>query len=210
MKKHLRTLSVVLVVLVLASVLGSWVFAQGSDSQPESTQGVASLAGSDSQPVGPPEVVIPAMYQPSAEVLAAPPPVPTTPVYFTPQDENSSATVIFLYNTSGTARIVRIQTWQLNGNAYVDEEISVPAHGMVRICTDPINSTSLGWQDVVLVNFRTLSAYARMLLPEGVKADAYVVWNGASDYDPDDAVPTLNIRFSTDPESVYLPAVHSD
>lgn len=211
MKRHLRTVSVVVVVVVMALTLGSWVVAQGSDDQPGSTQAGASLAGSDDQPIGPPEVIIPERYQPKAGAVAAPvPPVPTTPVYFTPQDGTGNATVLFLYNTSDTSANVRLRSYTLAGAQNVDTTVTVPAGELVRICSDAVTSTQSSWQDVVIVNFTTLSAYARMLLPEGVKAEAYVVWNGSADYDPNDALPTLNIRFSTDPESVYLPAIHSD
>ena len=208
MKKHMRTLSVVLVVLVLALALGSWVVAQGSDNQPDSPVGAASLDTSDTDPGAEPEVVIPEKYQPTAGALAAPPRIPTTPVYFTPQDLNNSCTVIFLYNTSTSAASVRIQSWQTTGSEYVDTTVVVPANGMVRICAD---STTASWADVILVNFRVYSAYARMLLPAGVKAEAYVAWQGNVDYNPDlTSVPVLPIRFSTDPASVFLPAVHSD
>jgi len=206
MKKHLRTLSVVLVVLVLALALGSWVVAQGSD--PDSPVGAAALDTSDTDPGAEPEVVIPEKYQPSAEALAAPRPVPTTPVYFTPQDMNNSCTVIFLYNTSDSAATVRIQAWRTSGVEFLDTNVVVPANGMVRICSD---ATTTNWADTVLVNFKAFSAYARMLLPAGVKAEAYVAWNGTGDYNPDaQGVAVLPIRFSTDPESVFLPAVHSD
>ena len=203
MKKHLRIASLVILVVVLASAFGSWVIAQGSDSQPDAPQ-AAPPAGSDSNPVGPPEIVIPDKYQPDP---AAPPPgpsVPTTPVYFVPQDQNNSCTVIFLYNTSDTNGTVRIQSWETDGTEEIDTTVSVPAHHMVRVCSDSVVSL---WPDAVLVNFRSSSAYARMLLPEGVKADAFVAWNGSNPYSPEDALPTLHIRFSTDPESVYLPAV---
>jgi len=208
MKKHLRTLSLVLVVLVLASALGSWVVAQGSDSQPDSPVGGASLDSSDADPGAEPEVVIPEKYQPKAGALAASRPIPTTPVYFTPQDLNNSCTVIFLYNTSNSAATVRIQSWQPSGSEYIDTNVAVPANGMVRICSD---ATSTLWADSILVNFRVYSAYARMLLPAGIKAEAYVAWNGTGDYNPDaQGIAVLPIRFSTDPASVYLPTVHSD
>ena len=108
---------------------------------------------------------------------------------------------------------MRIQAWDADGSEYIDTNVAVPANGMVRICSDATTAT---WADVVLVNFRVYSAYARMLLPTGVKAEAYVAWQGTGDYDPEVAVPVMPIRFSTDPASVFLPgsiflpAVHND
>jgi hypothetical protein len=51
--------------------------------------------------------------------------------------------------------------------------------------------------------------YAKMTLPPGVHAEAYVVWNGGIEYDPLQIVPTLPIRFSTDPPTVFLPMVEN-
>jgi hypothetical protein len=57
------------------------------------------------------------------------------------------------------------------------------------------------------VNFTTFSAYAKMTLPAGVKADGYVAWDLTGTYDPLTSTQTLPLRFSTDPASVFLPAV---
>jgi hypothetical protein len=212
MKKRVATFSIVVAVLIVVLALGSWVLAQSDDSRPtgersESAQPAATLSGGDSQPAGPPEVIIPARYQPRADTSGIEANGSTATVYFTPQDENTSTTVIFLYNTGDTAATVGLQTFTLNGSPYIDTSILVPAHELVRICGDTVNTISATWQDVVYVNFTTFSTYGKMTLPSGVKAEAYVVWNGTSEYDPLQVVPTLNIRFSTDPATIFLPAI---
>jgi hypothetical protein len=208
MKEKLSILGLVIVIVVgLGLLLGSWAVAQDSDSQPEDApQGAGSAADSDSNPASPPQVVIPAQYQPPASSLSVEATHAAT-VYFTPQDENTSTTVIFLYNTSEITATVDLQTFRLDGSPYIDTSILVPAHALVRICADTVTTVASSWQDVVLVNFTTSSTYARMSLPEGVKAEAYVVWNDGGSYDPLQVAPTLNIRFSTDPATVFLPAV---
>ncbi len=59
----------------------------------------------------------------------------------------------------------------------------------------------------VLVNFTTFSAYAKMTVPLGVKADGFVAWDVTGVYDPLSSTLTLPLRFSTDPDSVFLPTV---
>jgi hypothetical protein len=212
MRKRFATLSIAVVILIVVLALGSWALAQSDDSQPtgaqpESAQPATALSGSDSQPAGPPEVIIPAKYQPRAGSHGIEANGSEATVYFTPQDENTSTTVIFLYNTGDTTATVGLQTLGLDGTVYIDTSILVPADGLVRICGDEVVTISWTWQDVVLVNFTTASTYAKMTLPSGVKAEAYVVWNGGAEYDPLQVVPTLNIRFSTDPASVFLSSI---
>ena len=57
------------------------------------------------------------------------------------------------------------------------------------------------------MNFTTFSAYAKMTVPAGVKADGYVAWDTVGFYDPLSNTLTLPLRFSTDPASVFLPSI---
>jgi hypothetical protein len=210
MKGRLVVFGIGLVVLVFALLLTSWTLAQGSDSGGTGTDVGGGLAGSDSSPEGPPEVVIPDKYQVPAGTESGTSANGSTLVYFTPQDENTSTTVLFLYNTGTTDANVAIQTFQLSGSLYINTSVAVPAGELVRICGDTVSSVSATWQDVVLVNFTTFSTYGTLELPDGVKAEAYVVWNNGSTYDPLQLAYTLPIRFSTDPATVFLPAVQRD
>ncbi|MHC1725303.1 MAG: hypothetical protein AB9866_04695 [Syntrophobacteraceae bacterium] len=160
---------------------------------------------SDSNPDGIARVVIPREFQPSSTRESGATGADT--LYFTPQDENSSCTVLFLYNTGDTDKLVALQTFRLNGDAFIDTAINVPAHRMVRICSDEVSSFSPSWQSVVLINFTTYSAYAKMTLPAGVRAGGYVAWNNASYYDPGISAPTLKLRLTADNSrnsTVYL------
>ena len=214
MKGHHMLLTAGTAVLVIALSLWSFVIAQSpSDSRPGNaalpSAPEAGSLGSDSNPVGLPEVFVPDQYRPSADELANAVAVPSATVYFTPQDENTSTTVLFLYNTSTASATVRIWTYTLNGSSFISAQVSVPPAGLVRICGDEVSTASVTWQDVVLINFRTASTYAKMTLPAGVKAEGYVVWNNASTYDPLQVAPTLPLRFSTDPPTVFLPSVRT-
>lgn len=205
MKKWLLgTVGVVLVLLIGGAVLASGVLAQGGDSG--GTVGPAKGApGSDSNPTGPAEIVIPERYR--AQPGSRPTQAGTTIVWFTPQDENTSTTVIFLYNTGDTTGTVTVETFELDGAQQIATDVLVPAHSLVRICADEVSTTSVTWQDVLWINFRTYSTYGRLTLPSGIKAEAYVVWNNGDTYDPMQVAPTLPIRFSVDPSGVYLPTM---
>ncbi len=216
MKRHHGLVIVAIAVSALALSFWTLTVAQGpSDSQlenatPHSTQGAGSL-GSDSNPSGSPEVFIPEQYRPSAaDVASAAPAATATTVYFTPQDEDTSTTVLFLYNTGATAATVGLQSYELDGSPEISTTVVVPPAGLVRICADEVSSRSATWQDVVWINFRTYSTYAKMTLPAGVKAEGYVVWNNGPTYDPLQVAPTLPLRFSTDPPTVFLPSVQRD
>ena len=168
------------------------------------------MPNSDSQPSGPPEIVIPEEYRPKADAASLATNGPAATVYFAPQDEDTSTTVLFLYNTGDASATVGLQTFRTNGSIYVDTTINVPAHYLVRICADTVDTASSSWQDAILVNFRTSSAYGKLTLPPGVKADGYVVWNNGTTYDPLQIAPTLPLRFTADPATIFLPTVQGD
>jgi hypothetical protein len=147
----------------------------------------------DSDPVGPGEVIIPERFRPPEENAVG---GNAGTLYFTPQDENTSVTCLFLYNTSTSGATVDLDTFTLDGTPYIDTSVVVPAGELVRVCSDEVDSLSGTWQDVVLVNFTTSSTWARMVLPPGVMAEGYVAWNGANPYDPLAVVPTLELRFA--------------
>lgn len=96
--------------------------------------------GTDSNPSAVPQGYVPEIYRPTAAFANAQPetaqpnrhrhpaPVPgPVDVFFTPQDENTSTTVIFLYNTSSVDATVPIQTFALNGSQTLSTSVPVPA-----------------------------------------------------------------------------------
>jgi hypothetical protein len=163
-----------------------------------------------SHPILTQRVVIPVKYQPDTAELQAAAGANTTTIYFTPQDENTSVTILFLYNTNNVTATVGIQTFRLNGTTYIDTSVNVPPNSLVRIAADSVSTVSSSWQDAILVNFTTSSTYAQMTMPPGVKAEGYVAWNGGSTYDPLDPVPVLPLRFSTDPATIFLPNINRE
>ena len=120
-------------------------------------------------------------------------------VYFTPMDENTSATVLFVYNTNDKSNVFNLTTFRLDGTIHITQNISVPPHGMVRICSDTVDTIAASWQDVLLLNFTTQSAYGALTLPKKFHATGYIVWNGDSVYDPlDTAAPIFNLTFTSE------------
>ena len=213
MKKHLVLLGLTTFIVVSVLSLVTLALAQGAtDSQPEiaasrPVQGGPSGAGTDSNPTGLPEVVIPEMYRHTGANATSATAGNVATVYFTPQDENTSTTVLFLYNTNADTATVGLQTFYINGSLTISTSVDVPPLGLVRICADTVNTVSASWANTVLVNFTTFSAYAKMTVPAGVKADGYVAWDTVGFYDPLSNTLTLPLRFSTDPASVFLPSI---
>ena len=215
MKKHVVLLSLAAFTTVMVFTFITLALAQAPiDRQPGIASHVplqvdATGAGTDSNPTGLPQVVIPKQYQPTLSNGASPNATTASvaTVYFTPQDENTSTTVLFLYNTNPATATVGIQSFYINGSLTISTSVAVPPLGLVRICADTVNTLSASWQNTLLVNFTTFSAYAKMTLPAGVKADGYVAWDTLGFYDPLSTTQTLPLRFSTDPASVFLSAV---
>lgn len=200
-----KQISLLVAAVVLATIvlLGSLAFAQDGASNPATP----TLSADDSRPAGEPETWIPEAYRSSSAANSS---HNATTVYFTPQDEDGSTTVLFLYNTGEVTATVGLQTFQFNGAQYISTTLDIPPAALVRVAGDTVSTIAGSWQDAVLINFRTSSAYARMTVPSGVKAEGYVVWNGGSTYDPLQVAPTLPLRFSTDPATVFLPSISEE
>jgi hypothetical protein len=204
MKPQWMIFSVVVIVIVMLS-LGSLTLAQSAGGS--QTSNTPTAVDSDSNPTHRPEVVIPELYRPSARDLANAATVGATTVYFTPQDENTSTTILFLYNTNTATSTVGLQTFYVNGSLTISTTVAVPPLGLVRICADSVSTVSASWANSILINFTTFSAYAKMTVPTGVKAEGYVAWDATGVYDPLVVSQTLPLRFSTDPDTVFLPDV---
>ncbi len=161
-------------------------------TSPSGQAGQQQLWGSDSNPwpSRPPA-------QTNLDPLPTAGPPPQNWVFFTPQDENTSATVLFLVNTSAVDVVVPIQTFYTNGSLTINTTVPVPAHGLVRICSDTVSTVSASWASTVLINFTTFSAYGKIGLPPGVLVEGYVVWNTSGTYDPLTSLQTLPLRFMT-------------
>ncbi len=202
-----RWLKSLIVVGIALFALGSLVLAPNVRGQPLAASG--GPTDSDSNPTHKPAVTLPDQYQPTARDLATAATTPGTTVYFTPQDENTSTTVLFLYNTNATTSTVGLQTFYINGSLTLSTTVAVPPLGLVRICADTVSTISASWANYILINFTTFSAYAKRTVPAGVKAEGYVAWNSTGIYDPLVVSQTLPLRFSTDPATVFLPTLQN-
>ncbi len=175
---------------------------EGSERVAQATPEI--IPGGDNDPNAQPEVRIPGNLQAQG---FAPQADGGSTVYFAPQDETTNTTVIFLYNTTGDAVNVDITTYDLDGIEYLSTSIPVPARSMVRICADEVVTDTTSWNGFVLVNFRSYSAYGKMILPDGVEVEGYIVWNGTSTYDPLLSFETLPLRLSTDLYAIFFPII---
>lgn len=168
---------------------------------PEVRAGVPEPSDSGTEMTALAEVLLPQESQSPSIAACAEPNGTGETVYFTPQDEDTSCTVLVLHNTADTPASVGLQTFTLSGTLRINTTIDVPARSLVRICTDPVSTTAPGWANTMLINFMTYSVYGKLTLPAGVKVDGYVVWNFADTYDPTKEALTLGLRFSREPGS---------
>jgi len=133
-------------------------------------------------------------------------------VYFTPQDNNGTATVIFLYNTSTMTATVNLKTYHANNLLTLNTDIPVAAGTVVRLISDSLTTAAPppSWiaPNSIVTNFTDSTVYGALSLPPGVKLDGYVVFNGSTGIvDPNNDQGAVPLRFSADPITLLLPVV---
>ena len=152
----------------------------------------------DSSPGAKPEVYIPPAYQatPSYDLQGEMSIMANVTKTFMPQDEDTSCTVMFIYNPTLSKATIKIAGYDLTDNQTLNTSFVVPKKTMVRICSDTVSTISDTWQNVILINFRTYVTHAKITYPGTCKITAYVAWNNSNTYDPlATGIPTLPISF---------------
>ena len=206
----LQTAVITILVLTLMSAnqwLADVVLAdQGNGSNEGQAVEVAQFGGGSDEV--PPSVLGPA---PRAVANAE----PTTPVYFSPQDSDGTATVVSLNNTTAATHTIDIQAFDSSGSMIVNSTVTLGPFRRVYLVSDSVAaSPPPSWDstlgNIFLTNFTDFSNYAVMSVPQGVKFDGYVVFNlSTGTIDPKADQGAIPLRFSTDPLSVLLPAVRN-
>jgi hypothetical protein len=164
-------------------------FAAGSDELPPANLGAGNLA-------------------PSA--LATPVPGETL-VYFVPSDNDATATVMYLYNTDSVAHTVALRGYNYNGVLVYSLNINIAASSFLRLASDSIAAApppSWATPAPIITNFTDFTYLGSLSLPRGVKVEGYVLFNpGTGTVDPRLDQGAIPLRFSTDPATLFLPAV---
>jgi len=148
-------------------------------------------------------------------VNVLPTPVPgSTLLYFIPTDNDATATVLYLYNTDNVAHVVPLRGFSYNGVLVYSLNINIGANSFLRMASDSIASApppSWATPAPVITNFTDFTYFASLDLPKGVKVEGYTVFNpGTGVVDPRGNQGAIPLRFSTDPASVFLPAVQNN
>jgi|WetSurMetagenome_2_1015567.scaffolds.fasta_scaffold231997_2 hypothetical protein len=198
MQKIVLVQSAVITMLVIALVLIMFGSAHGW----QTGVAYAGTGGDDNAP--PPTRAV------DPVTPAAPNAIPTTTVYFDPQDNTNNGTVVILYNTTAVTQTVVVKSyWQL-GVLYGPWNVNVGPHGLAHVITDQLAVSPPGsWADSVYANFTDSTTYATLDVPAGVHVDGYIVFNSpAGLIDPNTYQSVVPLRFSTDPYTVMLPTVN--
>jgi hypothetical protein len=152
----------------------------------------------DSSPNARPEAFIPPAYQltPSADAGGEMSITANVTKTFMPQDENTSCTVMFIYNPTSSNATIKILGYSLTDVLQLNTSFVIPKKTMLRICSDTVTSVSATWQNVLVINFTTFVTHAKITYPNTCKITAYVAWNDTGIYDPlETGVPTLPLNF---------------
>lgn len=146
--------------------------------------------------------------------LSLPTPIPgETRVYFVPSDSEATATVMFLYNTDSVLHTVALRGYSWNGASGYSLNITIAAYSFVRLSSDTIvvaPPPSWATPAPILTNFTDSTYLGSLSLPKGVKVEGYTLFNpGTGTVDPRADQGAIPMRFSTDPFSLFLPAVQN-
>lgn len=145
---------------------------------------------------------------------AFPTPIPgETLVYFVPSDSDATGTVLFLYNTDSVAHTVALRGYSYSGVLGYSLNINVAASSFVRLSSDSIVAApppSWATPAPIITNFTDFIYLGSLSLPKGVKVEGYVLFNpGTGTVDPRLDQGAIPLRFSTDPATLFLPAVQT-
>ena len=144
--------------------------------------------------------------------FALPTPIPgETTVYFVPTDNDATATVLYLYNTDTVAHVVALRGFNYDGAMVYAQNISIGASSFLRLISDSVAAApppSWATPAPITTNFTDFTYFASLSLPKGVKAEGYTLFNpGTGTVNPRADQGAVPLRFSTDPNSVFLPSV---
>jgi len=145
-------------------------------------------------------------------VNALPTPIPgESLVYFVPTDNDATATVLYLYNTDTITHTVALRGFNYDGGMVYAQNISVGAGSFLRMASDSIAAApppSWATPAPVITNFTDFTYFASLSLPKGVKVEGYTLFNpGTGVVNPRTDQGAIPLRFSTDPATLFLPAV---
>jgi hypothetical protein len=176
-------------------------------SQAAVAQTTAFPGGSDELPPANPSAGLLA-----PELLSTPAPGQTL-LYFTPTDNDATATVMFLYNTNTVTNTVVLRGYSYNGVLAYSLNISVNPASILRLSSDSIAAApppSWATPAPVITNFTDFVYIASLALPKGVKVEGYTVFNaGTGTVDPRLDQGAIPLRFSTDPATIFLPSIQT-
>ena len=168
------------------------------------TPGAASDVGDEAAP--------PDLSSGGINAQALPTPIPgESLVYFVTADSDATATVVYLYNTDSVAHVVALRGYNYNGTLGYSLNINVDAGSFLRLSSDSIAAApppSWATPAPIITNFTDFTYFASLSLPKGVRAEGYILFNpGTGTVDPRADQGAIPIRFSSDPASLFLPAV---
>ena len=136
-----------------------------------------------------------------------------TTVYFVPSDNDATGTVLYLYNTDGVDHVVALRGFNYDGAMVYAQNITIPASSFRRLISDLVAAApppSWATPAPITTNFTDFVYFASISLARGVKVEGYEVFNpGTGVINPRLDQGAIPLRFSTDPATVFLPAIQA-
>ena len=147
-----------------------------------------------------------------AAAFVLPTPIPGEAlVYFVPTDNDATATVLYLYNTDTVTHVVALRGFNYDGAMVYAQNININASSFLRLVSDSVAAApppSWATPAPITTNFTDFVYFASLSLAKGVKVEGYTLFNpGTGVVNPRLDQGAIPLRFSTDPATLFLPAV---
>ena len=133
-------------------------------------------------------------------------------IYYAPLDSNNHNTVLLFQNTNAITATIDLDFQTDIGSACGSGVVfDIPSGASARVSANSLDpGRPFSWGNTVIYNFFDTCEIGLIHMPsKGVHVAGYVAWTATDVYNPRELNPHAEIRFSSDPFSIFLPSVGS-
>lgn len=155
------------------------------------------------------DVFVPQEFRPRSPSVTD---VVTQTLYYSPLDSNNHNTILFFHNTRTITSTIDLEFQTDTGSACLSGvTFDIPPGDSARVSADSLDAgRPSSWANTIIYNMFDTCEIGLIHMPNtGVSVAGYVAWTATDTYNPRDLNPHAEIRFSTDPYSIFLSTLNS-
>lgn len=138
--------------------------------------------------------------------------VVTQTLYYAPLDSNNHNTILFFHNTRTITSTIDLDFQTDTGAACLSGVVfDIPPGDSARVSADALDpGRPASWANTIVYNMFDTCEIGLIKMPNtGVSVAGYVAWTPIDTYNPRELNPHAEIRFSTDPYSIFLSTLNT-